>query len=182
MRKLSGLLVAPALTVLMAVTILGACGGGRNTAAPGQGSTSSNRSSHSTGDITSTGAQPEAVVPAEPLDASTDPVSPTSAPTPGPSGGGCDPAVVHDAIAGSEAVGADVTFKVTYLKCIDDYGWASIAADYGEGATVFFEGSGTDITLLDLGSSVCPMDSGMPESVATRLAPPGSHWRGECGS
>ena len=49
----------------------------------------------------------------------------------------------------------------TYLKYIDDYGWASIAADYGEGATVFFEGSGTDITLLDLGGSVCPMDSGM---------------------
>ena len=121
MRKLSGLFMAPALTVLMAATILGACGGGGNTATPGQGSTSSNRSSRSTGDITSSGAQPEAVVPAEPLDASTDRLSPTSAPTPGPSGGGCDPAVVHDAIAGSEAVGADLTFKITYLKCIDDY-------------------------------------------------------------
>jgi len=181
MRKLSGLLAAPALTVLMAVTILGACGRGGNTVPPGQGSRSANRSSHSTGDITSTSAIPEAVAPAEPLAASTDPVSPTSAPTPRSSGGTCDPAVVHDAIAGSDAVGADATFKITYLKCIDDYGWARIAADYGEGATVFFEDSGTDITLLDLGSSVCPMDSGMPETVATRLAPPDSHWRGDCG-
>ena len=51
-----------------------------------------------------------------------------------------------------------------------------IVADYGEGATVLFKGSGADIALLDLGSSVCALGSGMPASTADRLAPPGAHW------
>jgi hypothetical protein len=89
--------------------------------------------------------------------------------------------VVHDAIAGSDAVGEDLTFEITYLKCAESYGWAQIHADFGDSATVFFEGSGTDIALLNLGSAVCPLDSGMPASIATQLAPPGSHWQGECG-
>jgi hypothetical protein len=41
---------------------------------------------------------------------------------------------------------------VAYLKCADGYGWAKILADFGDGAAVLFEGSGADITLLDLGS------------------------------
>ncbi|HEY6698477.1 MAG TPA: hypothetical protein VIZ67_09630 [Acidimicrobiales bacterium] len=88
--------------------------------------------------------------------------------------------MVHDTIASSDAVGPDLTFEITYLNCADGYGWAQIAADFGESATVILEGSGTDITLLNLGSSVCPTDSGMPVSIATQLAPPGSNWLGEC--
>jgi hypothetical protein len=45
-----------------------------------------------------------------------------------------------------------VTFDVAYLKCADGYGRAKILADFGDGAAVHFEGSGADITLLDLGS------------------------------
>src|SRR5215203_5821800 len=93
----------------------------------------------------------------------------------------CDAAVVHDAIASSDAVADDMTFEITYLKCAEGYGWAQILADYGDGATVFFEGSGGDVALLDLGTSVCPTAVGMPASIATRLAPPGSAWLEECG-
>jgi hypothetical protein len=118
-------------------------------------------------------------VPAEAGDASPNPVSPATAPTPRPSDGACDAAAVHEAILDSDAVAPDLTFELTYLACADGYGWAQITSDAGEGATVLFAGSGADITLLDLGSSLCATDS-IPASTATRLAPPGSNWQGEC--
>jgi hypothetical protein len=180
MRKLSALSPALALPVLLAATVLIACGGGDDdTTAPRHGSTSSDRSTTSTRETTSTTTEPEAVA-AEPADASPSPGTPPAASTPQPSGGDCDTAVVHDTIASSDAVAPDLTFEITYLNCADGYGWAQIAADIGETATVILEGSGTDITLLNLGSSVCPTDSGMPVSIATQLAPPGSNWLGEC--
>ncbi|HEV7763247.1 MAG TPA: hypothetical protein VGO78_29755, partial [Acidimicrobiales bacterium] len=63
----------------------------------------------------------------------------------------------------------------------DGYGWVVILADFGDSATVLFAGTGTgtDIELLDLGSSVCPTRVGMPADVAARLAPNDS-WIGEC--
>jgi hypothetical protein len=183
MRKFSALLIAPALTALLAVTGFVACRGDRDTAAQRPSTASSERAAgprpKTTTTITSTA--PEAMAPAQPVEASAEPVSPGTARTPGPSGDSCDAAVAHDVIAGSDAVGEGLTFEITYLECADGYGWARILADYGEGATVFLEGSGADIALLDLGSSVCPLDSGMPASVAAQLAPPGSQWQGECG-
>ena len=163
MRKFPTLLLAPVLPALLAATVLGACGGGGDdTTAPRHGPRSSDHSTSSTRETTSTTAtavaQPEAVAP--------------TAPAPQPSGGACDAAAVYDAIRNSDGVASDLTFEVTYLECADGYGWATIVADYGESATVLLEGSGTDITLLNLGSSVCAADS-MPASIATRLAPPG---------
>src|SRR5829696_6338852 len=182
MRKFSALLAAPVLVVFLAVTVFVACEGDGDTGARRQGPTSSDPSPRSTQQTTSTSAEPDVAAPAEPVDASTDPVSPPAAPTPRPSGDPCDAAVVHDAIASSDAVADDMTFEITYLECAEGYGWAQILADYGDGATVFFEGSGSDIALLDLGSSVCPTAAGMPAGIATQLAPPGSLWLEECGS
>lgn len=187
MRRFSALLLAPVLVVLLAVTVLVACGGDGDSATRGQAptssepSTSSIPSTRSTQQTTSTRAEPDVVASAEPADASTGPVSPPAAPTPRPSDDACDTAVVHDAIASSDAVADDMTFEITYLECAEGYGWAQILADFGDGATVFFEGSGSDIALLDLGSSVCPTAVGMPAGIATQLAPPGSRWLEECG-
>jgi hypothetical protein len=180
MRKLSALLLAPALTALLAVTGFVAYRGDGDTAPRRSSTTSSERAAGPRPETTTT-ITSEAMAPAQPVEASAEPLNLATAPTPGPSGGGCDAAVVHDAIAGSDAVGEDLTFEITYLKCAEGYGWARILADFGDSATVFFEGSGPDIALLNLGSSVCPLDSGMPASIATLLAPPGSHWQGECG-
>ena len=182
MRKFSTFLLAPALTALLAVTGFVAYGGGDgDTAARRPGTTSSDPAIGSRRETTTTSAAPVDMAQAQPVEDSPDPVRPAIAPTPGPSAGGCDAAALHDAIASSDAVEEDLTFEITYLKCAEGYGWAGILADYGDGATVFFEVSGVDIALLDLGSSVCPLDTGMPARIATQLAPPGSHWQGECG-
>jgi hypothetical protein len=118
-------------------------------------------------------------VPVEPADASANPVSPPAAPSPRPSGGACDAAAVREAIRNSDAVASDLTFELTYLECANGYGWAQIMGEYGDGATVLFAGSGADITVLNLGSSLCVTDS-IPASIATRLAPAGSSWQGDC--
>jgi hypothetical protein len=180
MRKLLTLSLALALTAVLTVTGFVVYGGDGGTAAR-QGTTSSDPSTASRQETMSTSAEPGAVGTVQPVEASGDPMSPPAAQDPAPSDGGCNAAALRDAIADSDAVGDDVTFELSYLKCGEGYGWARIVADFGDGATVLFKGSGADIALLDLGSSVCALDSGMPASTADRLAPPGSHWLGECG-
>jgi hypothetical protein len=170
MRKYSALLLVPALAALLMVTGFVALGGDGGTTPRRQGSTSSNVST----------SAPQATTPASPGSEPAVTVQP-AAQAPEPADGGCNASAVSDAIAHSDAVGDDVTFEISYLNCGEGYGWARIVADHRDGATVLLKGSGADISLLNLGSSVCAIDSGMPASIADRLAPPGSHWRGECG-
>jgi len=47
-------------------------------------------------------------------------------------------------------------------------------------ATVLLRVSGTDIEVLDLGTSVCPADAGIPADVAAQIAPPGHNPAGDC--
>ena len=170
MRTLLTLSLAPALPVLLVATALAACGGDPGDAhAAQQDSTSSHPSIGSThsGDATSSPSA-TTVLP-----------SPPTTHAPGPADENCDAAAVHNAIANSDAIEPEMTFEFTYLKCAQGYGWARIQND-GDGATAFFEGSGADIELLDLGTSVCPTYAGMPASIATELAPPGVDWSSEC--
>jgi hypothetical protein len=179
MRKFPAVLLAATLTGLLTVT--GFVVDGATTARP-PGTTSVNPSTGAHLETASTESEPEAEAVAQPVKASADPTSPPTASTrPAPSGSGCDPAVVHDTIAGSDAVADGLAFEIPYLKCAEGYGWAVIYTPEDEAATVLIEGSGADISLLDLGSSVCALDSGMPATVAVQLAPPGSHWLDECG-
>ena len=187
MRQFSARALVPVLGVLLAVTVVAACGGGGDSATPRRhGSTSSERSTRSTEQEVVTAAAPvapaTAPVTAAPAAPASPPASPAPAPAPAPapSGGVCDRTAVHDAIAGSGAVAPGVTFEVTYLECADGYGWAGLVADFGDGATAFLEGAGDDLTVLDLGTAVCPTAAGMPESIAVQLAPAGSTWRNEC--
>jgi hypothetical protein len=92
----------------------------------------------------------------------------------------CDEAAVRDAIVHSDAVAPGLSFEFTYLKCAEGYGWAEISADFGDGATVLFEGSGTDVRLLNLGTAVCATESGIPADVAAQLAPDQRHPLGDC--
>ena len=190
MRQFSTHTLAPLLGVLLAATMVVACGGDGDSAAPQDGSASSERSTRATEQEVVTADPPTTVpvteAPAAPADSPDAPAAPASppatsapAPAPAPSGGVCDTAAVHDAIAG--AVAPDLAFEVTYLECAEGFGWAQLVADFGDGATAFLQGSGSDITVLDLGSAVCPTAVGMPESIAVQLAPAGSTWRGECG-
>ena len=180
MRKLLTLSLALALTALLAVTGFVVFGGDGGSAAR-QGTTSSDPSIGSRRETLSASADPAGVGTVQPVEASGVPMSPPAAQAPEPSDGGCNAAALRDVIAASDAVEVGVTYEISYLTCGEGYGWAQIVADFGDGATVLFKGSGADIALLNLGSSVCALDSGMPASTADRLAPPGSHWLGECG-
>ena len=93
---------------------------------------------------------------------------------------GCDEAAVRDAIVHSDVVASGLSFEFTYLKCAEGYGWAEIRADFGDGAPVLFEGSGTDVKLLNLGTGVCATESGIPADVAAQLAPDQRHPLGDC--
>jgi hypothetical protein len=179
MRKFLTLSLVLALAALLIVTGLVAHRGDGGTEAR-EGTTSSDPPLRSRQETMAMSAEPEAVAPAQPVRASGDPMSPPAAQAPEPSDVGCNAPALRDAIAASDAVEDGVTFEISYLNCGEGYGWAQIVAAFGDGATVLFKGSGADIELLNLGSSVCPLDSGMPASTADRLAPPGSHWLGEC--
>lgn len=182
MRKFLARSLIPVPMLLLAVTAFVACGGDDDSAGGRQGPASSEASTPSTRPNSSTIAEPEVAPAADPVEAAANAVLPPAAPAAQPPVDACAAADVHEAIAGSDAVADGMTFEITYLRCAEGYGWAQILADFGDGATVFFEGSGGDISLLGLGSSVCPTAVGMPASVADELAPAGSPWRQECGA
>jgi hypothetical protein len=174
MRKLITNPVARALPALLAVTALVACAGDdtvSTTGAPSTTETTETTSTPAASATTGTGSSTEVPAATE---------TTTSTVTPPPPVGSCDEAAVREAIANADAVAAGVSFEFTYLKCAEGFGWAEILADFGDQATVLFAGSGTDVELLNLGTSVCVPDSGIPADVAAQLAPDPRHPFGDC--
>jgi hypothetical protein len=158
MRRLRTIPVAWMLPTLVALTVLAACGDS---------------------DEPSTAAAPS----------TTGTPSTTAAPTPTgtktgaettPRGGSCDEAAVRAAIARSDALDPSLSFEFTYLKCAEGFGWATISVENGDSAMVLFKGSGSDVELLNLGSSVCATDAGIPDDVAAQLAPDPRYPLGDC--
>jgi hypothetical protein len=95
---------------------------------------------------------------------------------------GCDEAAVREAIVNSQAV-ASPDFEFQYLECAEGFGWAVItlpSIPAGDAATVLLRGSGTEIEVLDLGTSICTADAGIPADVAPQIAPPGVDPAGDC--
>jgi hypothetical protein len=168
MRKLITNPVARALPALLAVTALVACAGDDTVSTTGTPSTSETTSTTEASATTGTGSLTEAPAASE-ITTSTVTTPPV---------GSCDEAAVREAIANADA--ADGSFEFTYLKCAEGFGWAEILADFGDQATVLFAGSGTDVELLNLGTSVCATDSGIPADVAAQLAPDPRHPFGDC--
>jgi hypothetical protein len=93
---------------------------------------------------------------------------------------GCDEAQVSRAIIDSDAVAPDVEFDITYLACADGFGWATISAPDLDSATVLLGVSDAGIEVLNLGTSVCTADAGIPADVAAEIAPPGVDPAGDC--
>jgi hypothetical protein len=160
MRRLLTIPLAPALPALLAMTVLAAaCGDGGDDAA-----------------ATEAPATTETTVTTE-APATTETTNNTDTTPPA---GSCEEAAVRQAIANSDAIAPSLTFEFTHLKCAEGFGWAMISADIGETATVLFKVSGTDVELLNLGTSVCATDAGIPADVAAQLAPPGRPPLGDC--
>lgn len=170
MRKLITNPVARALPALLAVTALVACAGDDTVSTAGTPSTTETTSTTEASATTGTGSSTEAPAATEI----------TTSTVTAPPVGSCDEAAVREAIANADAVASEVSFEFTYLKCAEGFGWAEILADFGDTATVLFAGSGTDVELLNLGTSVCATDSGIPADVAAQLAPDPRHPFGDC--
>ena len=170
MRRLIANPVARALPAPLVVTAMVACASDDTVSTTGAPSTTETTSTTAASATTGTGSSTEAPAATET----------TTSTVTTPPVGSCNEAAVREAIANSDAVAADVSFEFTYLKCAEGFGWAMISADIGETATVLFAGSGTDVELLNLGTSVCTTDSGIPADVAAQLAPDPRHPFGDC--
>jgi hypothetical protein len=86
-------------------------------------------------------------------------------------GPACDRDEALAAIGASDA--AEGGGQIEYLECLDGFGWALYSLDSlgGETAHVFLSITADGYEVLDLGTSLCPLDSGMPADVATAIAP-----------
>jgi hypothetical protein len=94
--------------------------------------------------------------------------TPSAAPAP-PVSSDCDEQKVLTAIAASEA--ADPGGDITYLRCLDGYGWATYyLASVDESAIVLLSVAPNSYRVLNLGTSVCPLDH-IPADIAVAIAP-----------
>ncbi len=61
---------------------------------------------------------------------------------------------------------------IDYLECLDGFGWAlySLGGDM-EAAHVLLSITSDGYQVLNLGTSLCPLDSGMPADVTAAIAP-----------
>jgi predicted small secreted protein len=94
---------------------------------------------------------------------------------------GCRENLVREALANA---GQAETFEyeITYLKCAEGFGWAlvdPIPENFDTG-TALLRVTGTEVELLDLGTSICTADHGIPADVAAQIAPPGVNPAGDC--
>lgn len=95
---------------------------------------------------------------------------------------GCEEAAVREALDNSGAIPEDLEYEITYLKCAEGFGWALVdpIPENFDTATALLRVSGTQIEVLDLGTSLCTADFGVPADVAAQIAPPGVNPAGDC--
>jgi hypothetical protein len=94
---------------------------------------------------------------------------------------GCQEDLVREALDNSGAI-AEIEYEITYLKCAEGIGWAVVdpILENFDTATALLRVSGTEVELLDLGTSICTADHGIPPDVAAQIAPPGTNPAGDC--
>jgi hypothetical protein len=135
------------VTVVIATTLAGvlmACGRGPAEPTPGASDTSSSSTTTTTG--------PAA----------------TAAPAGTPATAACDRGEALAAVLASDA--AEGGGHIDYLECLDGFGWALYSLG-AEAAHVLLSITTDGYQVLNLGTSLCPLDSGMPADVATAIAP-----------
>jgi hypothetical protein len=91
----------------------------------------------------------------------------TAAPASTPLDATCDRGEALAAVLASDAAGGGG--HIDYLECLDGFGWALYSL--GETAHVLLSITTDGYEVLDLGTSLCPLDSGMPADVARAIAP-----------
>ena len=89
-----------------------------------------------------------------------------AAPASSPEETACDRDEALAAIGASDA--AEGSGHIDYLECLDGFGWALYGLDSlpGETAHVLLSITAEGYEVLNLGTSLCPLDSGMPADVA----------------
>jgi hypothetical protein len=94
----------------------------------------------------------------------------------------CQEDLVREALDNSGAVDPDLEYEITYLKCAEGFGWAVIdpIPENVEPAIALLRVSDTEIEVLDIGTSLCTADYGIPADVAAQIAPPGTDPAGDC--
>jgi hypothetical protein len=87
-----------------------------------------------------------------------------------PATAACDRGEALAAVLASDA--AEGGGHIDYLACLDGFGWAlySLSADM-DTAHVLLSITTDGYQVLNVGTSLCPRDSGMPADVATAIAP-----------
>jgi hypothetical protein len=94
----------------------------------------------------------------------------TAAPASAPVEAACDRGEALAAVLASDAAGG--AGRIDYLECLDGFGWALYRlGDDMETAHVLLSITTDGYQVLDLGTSLCPLDSGMPADVALAIAP-----------
>jgi hypothetical protein len=82
----------------------------------------------------------------------------------------CDRGEALTAVLASDA--AEGGGHIDYLECLDGFGWAIYSlGDDLEPAHVLLSITTDRYEVLNVGTSLCPLDSGMPADVATAIAP-----------
>ena len=100
----------------------------------------------------------------------TTPPAATAAPASTVGKAACDRGEALAAVLASDA--AEGGGHIDYLECLDGFGWAlySLGGDM-EAAHVLLSITTDGYQVLNLGTSLCPLDSGMPADVAAAIAP-----------
>jgi hypothetical protein len=94
----------------------------------------------------------------------------TAAPASTPVEPACDRGEALAAVLASDAAGGGG--RIDYLECLDGFGWALYSlGDDMETAHVLLSITTDGYQVLNLGTSLCPLDSGMPADVALAIAP-----------
>jgi hypothetical protein len=94
----------------------------------------------------------------------------TASPASTPVKAACDRGEALTAVLASDAAGGGG--HIDYLGCLDGFGWALYSlGDDTETAHVLLSITTDGYQVLDLGTSLCPLDSGMPADVALAIAP-----------
>ena len=82
----------------------------------------------------------------------------------------CDRGEALTAVLASDAAGGGG--HIDYLECLDGFGWALYSlGGVLERAHVLLSITADGYQVLNLGTSLCPLDSGMPADVAIAIAP-----------
>jgi len=92
-----------------------------------------------------------------------------AAPASTPLDGACDLDEALAAVLASDA--AEAGGHIEYLECLDGYGWALYSLLDADTADVHLSITTDGYEVLNLGTSLCPLDSGMPADVAMAIAP-----------